>query len=311
MNHTLRLLRMIAIAVIAADSIYAIGVSRMLGRHELYGEIDDPYYASCGVYLSLTDSGIPLLAFRKEPEIYGYFFRNIYRPNAFLIECGIYPAQLIGAGIKHAWPQAYDDASVRDINVVEMLTRSMNFPEPWSVSLFCGHVGRFGDADTGFSGRGNIGLLFSYGNYHITNNSLYRDHWIECETKLKVDKGGSDRRYALSYRIGARLHANRNIKSIVYVGLRRDRTDFEEKRFSLIKNTNFEIRVDCAIDTLQFQKFSCEAGKKYPVHFTEHSIALGLSIGMSLFAANPYNGSLGDTFSDSGPAPIARLLVAF
>ncbi|MBD3343638.1 MAG: hypothetical protein GF401_01095 [Chitinivibrionales bacterium] len=308
----MRIFAFIAFQVLLLEgSSYAAGIAKALGRHEFYLEINDPYYASCGLYFAFADSGIPQLTVQNESEIYGYFLKNVHKPNAFLVEIGIYPAQLIGAGIKYARPKTYDNASVADINFVEALTTSINFPEPWSMSLFLGHVGRFGGADNSFEGRGNIGLLVSYGNYHIKSNSIYPDHWGEIELKLKIDKGGIGRRYAMSYRVGARLHAHDEIKSLFYIGLRRDRTDFKEEQFSLIKNTNFEIRTDFALDTLQFQKLACEIGKKYPFILKKHKLAIGLSVGFSWLAANPYHRKLGEGFTDNEPAPILRFLFAF
>lgn len=300
-----------AILFCCSVSISALEVAQSIGPNEFYAEFKDPYYIATGMYFSLTKSAMPSLSIDEESDLYRYLVQNALRPTFFLIEVGGYPMQLAGAAIRKWAPQQYPKATIAGINMVEALTRSFNFPEPWSVSAFLGHVVKFTGNSGGNEGKGNIGILATYGNYHILQNVVYPDHWGEFELKMKIDKAGSDRRYAMSYRIGGRVHSHEEIKSVVYAGLRRDRTDFSEPVFSFIKNTNFEVRVDLQARPVQFMRLSAEAGKKFP--FTRHDkkFAVGLSLGCAWNAITPYTGALGAGLGANSLSVLCTPLLCF
>lgn len=302
---------LLLVLIVLSSGVHGVGVQRTLGHHELYAEFTNPYYAAAGVYLALSDNGIPVLDSTDEGYIYRHLITRVHRANVALLEVGAYPLPLAGAGVKAWGREYYERAAIGEVNLVQAITSSSEFAEPWSVSAFLGHVVSFVGADSAFEGRGHVGLLCSYGNRHIKDNSLHPDHWLECELKLKLDKGGKRRRYATSYRLGARLHSNSEVRDLAYVGLRRQRTDFSEPAFSLIRNTNFQLRADMALAPAEFLRLIAEVGKKFPLRLRKRKLALGLSLGLVWQANNPYRGNLGRGFEPNSISPIIKPLIQF
>jgi hypothetical protein len=297
--------------ILLSIDIFAVSYSRPLGNNELYLEAEDPYYFDAGLYFSLLRSAIPTLDQSGERQIYRYMVEHIFNPNSFLIEVGTYPLPLAGAAVRKWAPRQYDRLSVAGANIVRAITESLDFKEPLSLSLFFGHVIGFQAPDSTNLGHGNIGLLCSYGYYHIKDNVLYQDHWGEFELKLKVDKRGNDCQYATSYRIGSRLHSEADIKDFFYLGLRRERTDFTEKGFSLVRNTNFQFRTNFSYLPLQVMAIAFEVGKKYPFMVKKRTYVLGLSLGITWNLHSAYRGVLADGFKPDEIEPIIRPLIKF
>jgi hypothetical protein len=298
-------------ATIAVQPVLPLSFEKPFGKNIIYTEFSDPYYFSSGLYMSLLKSSLPTLDSTSEKVIYRHLLSNLFSPNCFLVEIGVYPLPLAGAAAKAWAPRYYKRAKFGNTNVVRTLTESIDFKEPWSLSIFLGNSFFFKQNNQAINGQGNIGFLCTYGYYHIKDNSLYPDHWGEFEAKLKLDKDGTDRRYAISYRIGARLHSNQEIKDFAYLGFKRDRTDFSEPSFSFYKNTNVQLRADYSMKPFEVLAFSIEAGKKKPFKLHNHTYAVGLSVGVTWNLKNAYTGELGKGFVGNSLTPIVRPMVKF
>jgi hypothetical protein len=290
---------------------YALSFEKAVGNNLLYTEFSDPYYFSSGLYVSLLKGPLPTLGTIGEKAVYRHLASGLFRPNCILLEIGTYPLPLAGAGARAWAPTYYKRAVLWGTNIIRALTESINFKEPWSVSAFCGNTVFFKQKNGDIEGSGNIGLLCSYGYYHIKDNALYPDHWGEFEMKIKVDKSGAGRQYGISYRVGARLHGNREIKDYFYIGLNRDRTDFSEPSFSFYKNSNVQIRGDCSMRPVELLALTVEAGKKKPFKWNKRSYAVGLSLGATWNIKNAYSGKLGEGFAPNSITPIIRPLLKF
>jgi hypothetical protein len=299
------------IAAIAVQPALPLSVEKPFGNNVIYTEFSDPYYVSSGLYMSLLKSAIPTLDSTGEKTVYRHLLGNIVAPNCFLVEIGTYPLPLAGVAAKAWAPRYYKRAKIGNTNVVRTLTESIDFKEPWSLSMFLGNMFFFKQRNQTINGHGNIGFLCTYGYYHIKDNSLYPDHWGEFEAKLKLDKDGKDRQYGISYRIGARLHSNQDIKDFVYIGFKRDRTDFSEPSFSLYKNTNVQLRTDCSMQPVELLAITLEAGKKKPFKWHNHTYAVGLSVGVTWNINNAYSGELGKGFVQNSFTPIIRPMLRF
>ena len=297
--------------LVCTYACFPLAFEQEFGNNSFYAEFEDPYYVCSGLYLSLSDVAIPKLAARSELQIYNQMLASAFEPNIFLIEAGAYPLPLSGVAARSWLPDYYAQATIANTNIIRAITESVNFKEPWSVSFFAGHLANFADADSTVKGRANIGLLGSYGYYHIKDNQLVGDHWGEFELKLKVDRNGIDRHYATSYRIGSRVHSNQDILNIFYIGLKRDRTDFDEEGFSLIKNTNIQVRADFSLQPLQALMLTLEAGKKYPFKVDGKTYMIGLSIGFTWNINNPYAGELGAGFIQNSIGPVINPMIKF
>lgn len=297
--------------LLAACPAWPVTLEKEFGKHSLYAEFEDPYYFSAGLYFSLTRNPVPFIDTISELPVYRHLLLNALKPNCFLLEIGVYPIPLAGVAARSWAPNVYNRAQISGSNIINAITESVDFKEPWSVSAFAGHTVRFKGADSASEGHGNAGLLASYGYWHIKDNALVPTHWGELEIKLKVDKGGNDRRYANSYRIGTRIHSDRDIKDVFYVGIRRDRTDFKEKGFSLIRNTNVQLRADFSYRPLAALSLTAQAGKKFPFVVKGKTYVLGLSLGFAWNINNPYKGAIGQGFVPNGVAPIVNPMIKF
>jgi hypothetical protein len=289
----------------------ALSFEKSLGNNALYTELSDPYYFSSGLYLSLLKDPLPTLGTIGEKAVYRYLTDNFFKPNCLLLEIGVYPLPLAGAAAKAWAPTYYKRSMVSGTNAVQTLTESIDFKEPWSLSVFYGNMVFFKQKNGNIDGHGNIGIVCSYGYYHIKDNGLYPDHWGEMELKIKVDKSGENRQYGISYRTGVRLHGNTDIKSFFYIGFNRDRTDFIEPSFSLYKNVNVYFRGDCSMRPLQILAITVQAGKKKPFRLNKHAYAAGLSFGATLNVNNAYSGNLGIGFVKNGITPIIMPMLNF
>jgi hypothetical protein len=294
-----------------ARPLLALSLEKEFGNNVLYTELSDPYYFSSGLYLSLLKSPIPALGAIGEKPVYRRLLSNLFKPNCLLFEVGAYPLPLAGVAAKAWAPRYYGRSQIMGTNVIKLLTESVNFKEPWSFSFFCGNMVFFKETDGSVDGHGNIGLLATYGYYHIKDNSLIPDHWGEFEVKIKVDKNGSDRQYGISYRAGARLHSNAEIKDFLYLGFNRNRTDFSEPSFSFYKNVNVQIRGDCSVRPLEILALSAEAGKKKPFKWHKRAYAVGLSLGATWNINNAYSVKLGEGFIKNSVTAIIKPMLNF
>jgi hypothetical protein len=299
------------LALLAPQTAFPIAIEKELGRHSFYAEFEDPYYICSGIDFSLSRKPIPTLDTTTEWPVYRHLIVNMFRPNCFLVEIAAYPLPLAGAAARAWAPTYYNRTQIGGANIIRALTESVDFKEPWSVSVFAGHMVHFKGDDSAFNGHANIGLLGSYGYYHLKDNRMIPDHWGELEAKIKVDKGGSDVQYGNGYRIGIRLHTNRDIKDLFYLALRRDRTDFKESGFSLVKNTSFQIRPDFSFIPVQIVSLTVVAGKKYPFTVNKKTYVLGLSLGITWNIHNPYSGQLAGEYAPNSLSPLINPVIKF
>ena len=179
--------------------------------------------------------------------------------------------------------------------------------EPWSASLFAGNVVNFvtssepdDDADyltnrikpIKYDGKGYRGFLVSYGSQHIRYNTLVPDHWLEFELKLKGVKSSGNMSLSWSYRAGYRLHLNNAIKSFLYACFRRNHMDNEFLKFSILKNSFAEFRVDMGTSPIELLTLTFIIGKKFPLEFKPFVVEF--NAGCIFYINDSYNGTLSD-----------------
>lgn len=223
-------------------------------RVELDYELN-PYYSSASVFFSLTDEPIPHVGEKGELEMYLALLPRAFSPKQLLprfivLEASVNPLPCLGLVVRDRWPGFYEDAEVqRNLNWVKAVTAG--FEEPWAVSVLGGQFVNFDIAGRDdVKGKGYGGLLVSVGTHHIKDNLLYRDDWIEIESKVKGDRKSPVKKLSWSFRVGAKFHANPYIADIVYVGLRRSRLDYVDDPAFVFSNWGFEYRFDMAVDRL-------------------------------------------------------------
>lgn len=254
-------------------------------EHEL-----DAYYSNVGLYLSLSEEAIPDVGERDELSVYKDLLFSSYIPRFLVLEAAVFPMPGLGAIIKSNAEDLYKSAEITDnLNLVKAATAG--FEEPWAVSLFLGNIVSFTRPGEAWrSGNfGYMGYLLSYGGYHIKDNKLIKDDWVELEWKIKGDRKFSTHDLHWSFRVGGKLHNNPDIKDIVYLSVRRGRLDFEETD-SLLKNSGFEYTFDMDSETLKPVRHIFTVDRRWP--WKEHRVGFTLAVGFLWESPDRYTGEL-------------------
>ncbi|EAT11813.1 hypothetical protein HF888_06240 [Bermanella marisrubri] len=208
----------------------------------------DPYYSNVAYFQSIGDVDVPRLGKRTELEMYQDLLARAYRPQFFLIEASINPLPILGVALKDDGgdESIYDNMPIsQNLNLVEAVTTG--FEEPYAVSFFLGNRVEYQSAgEESNDSHGFIGYLWSYGHLHIRENQLVQDRWGEFEWKIKGEQVFSDRDLSWSFRFGFKIHDNPLITDEFYVGIRRERHQFNGDVFSWVQNGGIEFtyRVD-------------------------------------------------------------------
>jgi hypothetical protein len=257
----------------------------------------DPYYSAVGMYNSLTGKPIPHMTADSELEIYRDLISKFYQPRTLILEASLNPLPYAGTLIRKHQPGFYGRSQVTsNFNVVQAVTAG--FEEPWAVSLFLGNVVSFDTINSPILGKRNgySGMLVSYGNYHIKDNVLVKDDWVELEGKLKGEQILQDRSLRWSFRGGAKFHGNPYIADSFYIGFRRSRTDFKEGSGAnfWLHNSGFEYVSDFSQKKLEPLRHYFVVDKKFPAKNSRVAFTLGL--GFVWTADKKYSGPLANSY---------------
>jgi hypothetical protein len=260
----------------------------------------NPYYSNVSLFVSISDEPIPHLGEVGELEMYFALLPRAFDPRSFIprflvLEASVNPLPCIGLVVRDQYPGFYGDAEVYpNLNWVKAVTAG--FEEPFALSLLGGQFVNFdvpGRDDV--KGKGYGGLLVSVGTHHIKDNQLYRDNWIELESKVKGDRKSPVKKLSWSFRVGAKLHGNPDIADIVYLGIRRSRLDYDEHPPPFVSNWGFEYRFDMAVDRLAVDglrqaRHVLLVDKKFLI--PKAKFALTLKAGFIYTLADAYRGAL-------------------
>jgi len=251
----------------------------------------DAYYSAVDFYIGVTTTPIPYYDETDEWEIYKKLFFSSPIPRFIVLEASVNPLPLAGVQMRKRTPDLYGDAQVSgDLNLIKSVTAG--FEEPWALTLFMGNIISFRSERTMKygEGRGHVGYLGSFGNFHIKDNVMIRDDWIEGEWKVKGDWIKNETELVWSFRLGAKFHANGDIQDVFYVGLRRSRTDFKTKGISWLKNSGFMYKFDMKQNGLRPVQHHLELTRKFPL--TRWKLVPALSVGFLVQNKDKYSGDL-------------------
>ncbi|MES0492154.1 MAG: hypothetical protein ABUK01_19355 [Leptospirales bacterium] len=201
-------------------------------------------------------------------------------------------------GIKHYASDFYNRGNITEnFNFIEGATKG--FQEPYAFSLFLGNVVLFSRKGEERRG-GNIGisgLLLTYGQYHIYDNTLIDDHWYEIELKVGGKRRFLDAILKWNYKIGTRFHNNPYIRDIAYIGLKRTRIDLHGKFWSILNNSGFEYIMDFDYKEARIIRHYFMVDKRTPV---ADKFTFGLSIGFVWESKSKYIGRLAPAGNEVG-----------
>lgn len=249
---------------------------------EVQREID-PYYTNIGLYISFKERKIPTLDKLTELSVYQDLIASSIIPDFLVLEASVNPLPLSGVYLKRRQQALYASGEVTtSLNLLQTLTTG--FEEPAAISLFAGHVVRFGsdDEDEGHlrkydpeKNQGYVGFLFSTGSKHIKENVLYNDKWYEIHWKIKGDRQNEEQRLSWSFWFGAKLHSHPGISDTLSLSIRRSRTDFVESGDDFFRNLGVEYQYDMLARNLKPARHYLLFEKNWPGADGETTYSLG------------------------------------
>ncbi len=261
-----------------------------LGWADLDWELD-LYYTNLSLNIPLDGSPIPHVADRSEVEVYSRLWLDSLVPRFMVLEAAVMPMPLLGIALKEYTGDFYKTADIgRNQNVISWITAG--FEEPYAISVFFGNMVKFdkpGEKQLS-SNKGYMGYLLSYSNQHIINNVMIPDNALEAEWKMKGERDFKDEKLSWSFRLGAKVHENRDIKNTFYIGFRRSNLDFRVNPFEFLRNSTFNVRWDIGSKNGDLLRQEYVLGKTFPIK--SWRVALKLDIGLIWEDPARYTGSL-------------------
>jgi len=263
----------------------------------------DPYYSSIGLYINLTRDPIPRFEGKTEWSVYRELLKKFYVPRTLIIETSINPLPYLGTIVKKEARNFYKSMRVsKKFNLVQAVTTG--FEEPWAASIFLGNVLEFRSVNQSFEGKkhGYTGFLVDIGNFHIKDNELISDRWIQTEWKLKGEQFLRQRTLRWSFRFGGKFHGNGEILDSFFIAFRRGRTDFGQTDNLFLNNSGFEYIFDMDQRNLVGIRHYFIIDKKFPMK--RKKVALVFAIGFVWTSNKKYSGSLANLDPDRDPFQI-------
>ncbi|MBL8993030.1 MAG: hypothetical protein JNM63_06785, partial [Spirochaetia bacterium] len=139
-------------------------------------------------------------------------------------------------------------------------------------------------------GTAYSGVLFTFGPHLLIQNVFFQRPWFEVEVKIKGKIATSQKVLGWDFKVGMRYVFSNEIEPTVYASISRDRTDFNDARLSIIKNTRFDLRMDKGLGTNNFWRFTAIVGKNFPIK--KSRFAFSLSVGAIININSPYDQKL-------------------
>lgn len=264
-----------------------------LPKPELEVELD-AYYTAAAATFSLS-SGTASGVVDDEIGTYAEMARRALLPQFLLLEASVNPLPLAGAFVRNNAGSLYHRSRVTpSLNLVEAAT--VGFEEPYALALFLGNVIDYsrGEKTLGHKRKGYAGYLLSAGNFHIIENQIVPDNWLEAEAKFKGDLATPRRKMSFSFRVGTKAHFHRDIADTVYIGLRRDRIDYEKTPLSFLLSSGLNYRVDFRKTDLKPLSHLVMLEKNWTVSRGGKSYTFSLGAGVQRLSREKYSGGLAD-----------------
>ncbi|MBU0721386.1 hypothetical protein KJ877_08590 [bacterium] len=252
----------------------------------------DAYYSNVSAFLDLErDKELTDASNYSETRIYTDLLLNSFSPNIFLVEAAVHPMPIAGLYFRQNNEDMYEKSKIQNLNLVKAITAG--FPEPYSLSFFVGRMMVFKNKDSEYIGknRAYMGYLVTVGDYSIKDNQAHRDRWANFEIKLKGTREKADRDLDWSFRVGSRIHENRNFVNSIYIGARRSSIDYNKGVWSFLYNSAFSSMLAVSSDTFELSEADIMIEKKWPLQWTK-KMSFGLGLGYIYNSGAKYRGEL-------------------
>lgn len=265
------------------------GPAWALGKPETALELD-PYYSDVMVTIPFTEGAVERQVEQDEAGTYKAMLTRALVPRYLLLEASVNPLPLAGVGLRSLSEGFYNRFRFSPtLNLIEAGTAG--FEEPYALSAFLGKVVNFEGRETlGHRNIGYVGYLASFGNYHLMESQLFPDNWVEVEAKVKGLFKTDKKSMSWSLRGGAKLHNNQDIADVLYLGVRRDRVDFEKTRWSWLLSAAVSYQADFSRRDLTPLQHSVLVEKNWPLKKGRMTLSMGA--GYLWRGAGKYSGTV-------------------
>lgn len=263
---------------------------RALDKTALELELD-AYYTALSLNIPLAKGGGQAQGEQDEIKTYRSMLAKAWIPSFLVLEGSVNPLPVTGLVIRNNARGFYERARVTpSLNLVQAVTAG--FEEPYAASLFLGKVVDFSTEKkvVGHKRRGYVGYLASAGNYHILENRAIADNWLEMEWKVKGDQSTERRKMSWSFRGGGKLHSNDDVSDTYYLGIKRDRVDYEKGPFSFLLSSAVDYRMDLGTRDFKALRHRFLIEKNIPL--PKKKVTLSLGIGYLWLGGGSYTGAL-------------------
>ena len=259
----------------------------------------DAYYSNISAFIDLdSEHEITDATSYSEAKIYTDLFLNLLSPNIFLVEASVHPMGIGGLYFRQNHEAMYDKSKIEEFNLVKAVTAG--FEEPYSLSFFVGNMMVFKNKANDYIGknRAYMGLLVSIGDYSIKDNLAHWDRWVNFEFKLKGTREKDNRDLDWSFRVGSRVHENKEYTNTLYVGARRSSVDYQKSVWSFLYNSAFSSMLSVSADTFELTEAEIMLEKKWPLSWSK-KMSFGLGLGYLYNSGVKYRGSLSEEGIDN------------
>lgn len=262
-----------------------------LGKPEYELELD-AYYTAAAMTVAFS-SGAEAGHAEEELSTYRAMTRKALLPRFAILEASVNPLPLVGVAYRAASEDLYRRAKVTpSLNWIDAGTTG--FEEPYAFALFLGNVTDFsrGLKTSGHKRKGYVGYLTSFGNFHIMESLVIPDNWVETEAKIKGDLVTERRKMSFSFRVGGKLHANREVTDTVYFGIRRDRIDYEKTALSALLSSGLSYRADFRSGDWRPMSHFLLLEKNFPFTRRGKKLTFSMGLGYQWLSREKYTGTL-------------------
>lgn len=262
----------------------------MTGEYEY---LLDAYYTAVSYNINLSSAPVTVTDDKSEWQIYKKLLFASALPRYVVLEASVNPLPITGVYLKEQARDFYDSFDIgSDVNLIRSVTTG--FEEPAAASVFFGSIIDFkrSKKKSYAEGKGYSGTLFSAGTQHIKDNDLIEDKWFEAEWKLKGDRFLDKEKLQWSFRLGSKFHDNRNIADVIYIGLRRSRTDYKDRRLSWLNNSGIVYKFDLDVRNLNAIQQELVVDKKFPL--PNLKVVPTMAVGLIWRDREKYKGDLRD-----------------
>lgn len=252
----------------------------------------DAYYSNASIFIDLDpEHNITDATDYNEVEIYTKLLLSSFSPNIMLFEASLHPMSIVGLYFRDSHEDIYDESQLDGFNVIKSVTAG--YEEPYSVSFFIGRMMVFKNKEDDHIGknRAYMGTLVTYGNMTIKDNVAHKDNWLTLEFKLKGTRALKNRDLDWSFRVGARVHDNKEFVNTLYVGARRSSVNYKKSAWSFVDNSAFSTMLAVNAETFSLTDAEAMVDKIWPLPWSE-KMSFSLGIGYLFNSGEKYRGDL-------------------